>query len=212
MADDLSSVKIGAATTRRRGRYHHGALRDALISIGEDVLIERGAAGFSMREVTRRAGVSPAAHLHHFKDAAALLTALATQGFARLTGTLAGAVENRTDVRSRLEAQAVAYIDFALKNGELFTLMWRRDVLDVEDPAYLLAGRAAFNVFERAALGRDVPVAAGPHKPDAAVIAAWAMMHGYARLALDGAFGDQAADLLPAVLQHLPPTPGVKAR
>lgn len=203
VSENLITVKI-ASVERSRSGYHHGALRDALLTIGEAVLIERGPAGFSMREVTRRAGVSPAAHLHHFKDARSLLTALAARGFERLTTALTGVVNSRAGSRDQLMTQGQAYIDFALRNGALFTLMWRRDTLDVDDPHYLSAGRAAFNAFEQVVLGREMPVATGPHKPDAAVVAVWAMIHGYARLALDGALGDSVSDLLPDVLRYLP--------
>lgn len=196
------------ASATEKKRYHHGGLRDALLEIGEAVLIERGPAGFSMREVARRAGVSPAAHLHHFRDSRALLTALASQGFDRMAQALASAAQGETGSGDQLRAQGAAYIDFARSNGALFTLMWQRDILDVDDVQYLRAGRAAFNVFERAALGRDVPVATAMHKPDEAVIAAWAMMHGYARLALDGALGNYADELVAGVLRHLPRLPG----
>jgi AcrR family transcriptional regulator len=203
MSDNLINVKIETAAGQRSS-YHHGALREALLTIGEAVLIERGPAGFSVREVTRRAGVSPAAHLHHFKDGRALLTAIAARGFERLTAALTGAAERGAGTGGQLEAQGRAYIDFALRNDALFTLMWRRDILDGDDPNYLSAGRAAFNAFEQVALGRETPVATGPHKPDAAVVAAWAMIHGYARLALDGALGDSVSELLPDVLRYVP--------
>lgn len=97
----------------------------------------------------------------------------------------------------------MAYFEFAMANGALFTLMWMRDLLDVEDARYLAAGREAFNHFERVALNRDVPVPSGPHRPDAATIAAWSMIHGFARLALDGALGEPR-ELLPAIIGHLP--------
>ena len=65
--------------------YHHGALRQALIDATEALLAEKGADGFSLREVARRAGVSAAAPAHHFGDASGLLTAVATLGFEGLT-------------------------------------------------------------------------------------------------------------------------------
>ena len=68
--------------------YHHGALREALIEATESLLAERGAEGFSLREVARRAGVSPAAPAYHFGDAAGLLTAVASSGFEALTRAL----------------------------------------------------------------------------------------------------------------------------
>lgn len=197
MKDNLNNVKMDKA----RDRYHHGALRETLVAVGEALLAERGLSGFSLREVARRAGVSPAAPAHHFRDARGLLTALATKGFERLAEALAEARGPAPDRRPR--AQAEAYVDFALKNGALFSLMWMRDILDADDPQYLAAGRAAFNLFERTALGHDLPAATGPHRPEPVLVAAWAMIHGYARLALDGALDDDPA-LLAAVLDHMP--------
>ncbi|NBO21074.1 MAG: TetR/AcrR family transcriptional regulator, partial [Rhodobacteraceae bacterium] len=66
--------------------YHHGDLATALIAAAHQELSEQGAAGFSLRRVARRAGVSHAAPAHHFGDAAGLLAALAAQGFRRLIG------------------------------------------------------------------------------------------------------------------------------
>ena len=66
----------------RRG-YHHGDLRDALLSAGEAELRDRGIEGFTLRSCAKRAGVSHGAPAHHFADANALLTALAATGRPR---------------------------------------------------------------------------------------------------------------------------------
>lgn len=191
---------------KRRDTYHHGELRDALIVAGEAVLGERGAAGFSLREAARRAGVSPSAPAHHFGDARGLLTAIATRGFERLSERLAKAVVG-VPASKQLEAQAVAYIEFALRHESIFTLMWRREIIDIADNAYLAAGRKAFNTFERVATQSDVPVATAPRTPAPAIIAAWALFHGYARLVLDGAIDRSTPGLMQSVLGYLPNLP-----
>src|SRR5687768_2929710 len=85
MNADLNSVK-----TRPRS-YHHGALREALISAAAALIEQKGLEGFSLRETARRAGVSPSAPAHHFGDARGLLTAIATQGFEALAAALEAA-------------------------------------------------------------------------------------------------------------------------
>jgi len=56
-------------------------------------LISEGELGtFSLREVARRAGVTPAAPYHHFKDKTALLAAVAEEGFMALCGRLEAAL------------------------------------------------------------------------------------------------------------------------
>ena len=74
--------------TARHDGYHHGDLRAALLAAGEEVLEESGVAGFSLRHVARRVGVSHSAPAHHFGDAQGLLAALATDGFRRFLAAM----------------------------------------------------------------------------------------------------------------------------
>lgn len=198
MNNNVNSVK-----TKFRKSYHHGALRESLIESAEEILREKGVAGFSLREAARRTGVSPAAPAHHFGDSRGLLTAVAARGFQRLTEQLRSAVEG-VPAQRRLQAVGGAYLKFACNNPALFSMMWMRDLVDPDDDEYLFAGRAAFNVFERAATGVDVVPATAPRTPGAALIAAWAMMHGLARLKLDGALNRVSPEVENEVLDLMP--------
>src|ERR1700742_4950380 len=71
--------KAKAAVKKRA--YHHGDLKDQLVAAAEAIILERGVEGFTLREAARRAGVSPAAPAHHFKDAKGLLAEVALRGF-----------------------------------------------------------------------------------------------------------------------------------
>jgi len=206
MDDDLDSVKT--VSPKERG-YHHGALRSALLSAAEELIEERGVDCFSLRETARSAGVSPAAPAHHFGDKRGLLTAIATEGFRDLGDALeaadTGAIEE-----SRLYSQGLAYVRFALARPARFKLMWRKAILDVDNPAYVEVGERAFRILDRAARGENAG-REGPRDPALAPsIAVWSVVHGFALLALDGAFGSDegatemaAASLLPLVLKHV---------
>ncbi|MFE6870752.1 TetR/AcrR family transcriptional regulator [Kitasatospora sp. NPDC057692] len=65
-----------------RGSYHHGALPEALVGAAFELLDERGQEKVTMREVARRAGVSPGAPFRHFADRRALMTAVADRALA----------------------------------------------------------------------------------------------------------------------------------
>lgn len=205
MPDDLNSVKSDSGDS---ARYHHGALRPALIAAAEALIAERGLHGFSLREAARRAGVSPSAPAHHFGDARGLLTAVAAAGFRDLGDVLEAASKGETRAE-RIRGQGLAYVAFALANPARFDLMWRQPLLDTSDPAYAEPANRAFFILDRAVRGE---AACGPEL-DAAVapsIACWSLVHGFARLAMDGAFGVgpdapaiAARALLPAVLGHL---------
>ncbi len=173
-----------------RGAYHHGALRDALISATEALIAERGAEGFSLREVARRSGVSPAAPAHHFGDAAGLLAAVAKLAFDQLTDALvAGNERGGDDPLERLCEQGAGYVGFALTWPGRFALMFRGDLLG-KDEALSVSAHAAYQVLEDGirdlyGLPRDAPlVAAQLH----ALQATWSMVHGFAHLILAGQF------------------------
>lgn len=206
MKDDVNSVKM--ATGENPRGYHHGALREALIDAAESILGERGVEGFSLREAARRAGVSPAAPGHHFGDARGLLTAVATRAF-RDFGDALEAGDVGLSRMERLRGIGMAYVRFALANRARFELMWRKAMLDREDPAFCEAGDRAFDILDRIARGVDAD-----EGPDLTVmapsIAGWSIVHGFVGLALSGAFGTGPEELeaatehlLPRVLDHL---------
>lgn len=174
--------------------YHHGDLRAALIQATEGLLAENGIEGFSLREVARRAGVSPAAPLHHFGSAAGLLTEVSILGFEELTRCLReGTASGGDDPARRLRGQGVGYVQFALAYPGRFQLMFRKDRL-VWDERLKQAADAAFLELESVVRdyrrwGRDKPL---DHATQAAVIAAWSTVHGFAHLALDEKFGGPA--------------------
>ena len=61
---------------RNKPRYHHGNLRSALIECGLELIDEKGIRALTLREIGSRLGVSRSAAYRHFKDKAALLSAM----------------------------------------------------------------------------------------------------------------------------------------
>jgi len=169
--------------TPNRKTYHHGDLRQTLIAAAEAELIEKGLEGFSLRGCAKRAGVSHAAPAHHFKDADALLSALAAEGFDRLNASMVRTMDAAEGgIEERFVASGVGYVDFACANPALFHLMFGSKRPDHEAPPLAEAGARAFGVLTgnvATMTGRDYAQdpAAGED-----VIAAWAMVHGLSEL------------------------------
>jgi AcrR family transcriptional regulator len=213
VADHLNTVKTESADDSAeapyKARYHHGALREALIAAGESILEERGVEKFSLREAARRAGVSAGAPAHHFGDARGLMTAIAVRAYDQLTAALTTAEEAAGPERdARVRAQGVAYVRFAWSHRAKFDLMWRRALLDLENAELNEAANAAFGALGRAigAPSGEVEASSDPCAPEGpppSSIAAWSIVHGYARLALDGAFDPWTPGLLDGVLDRL---------
>ena len=63
--------------------YHPFNLRQELMDLAEQHLINEGIGELSLRALAREIGVSQTAPYRHFKDKNALLAALATEGFRR---------------------------------------------------------------------------------------------------------------------------------
>ncbi|QCI63328.1 TetR/AcrR family transcriptional regulator [Phreatobacter stygius] len=189
----MTAGKASPRPARRGGRqsYHHGMLRDALIRAAVEILSERGAEGFTLREAARRAGVSAGAPAHHFGSAAGLLTEVVIAGFEDLTQALRAAAGTAASPAARLRAQGMSYVRFALAHPGRFQLMFRHDLLLAGDERLGHAGKAAKAELEatiRAYItDRDGP-GADERSVRAALLGAWSAVHGFAHLALDGKF------------------------
>jgi len=161
--------------------YHHGDLRQAILTAAVAALAESGPAQLSLRDLARRAGVSHAAPAHHFGDKAGLLTAIAAQGYYLLAEALTAARQRSADF---LEV-GVAYVRFAVDHRAHFEVMFRPDLYHPDNPEVAAARRRAADalyggVESVTATGRgpDIPLAG---------VAAWSLVHGFATLWLNHA-------------------------
>lgn len=173
--------------------YHHGDLRNALVAAAVQLIESAGVDEFSLRAAARDVGVSPNAAYRHFHDKSALLNAVAQHGFERLASRMrrAMAASRSSGAPSdaaiaRFKATGRAYVEFALANPELFDVMFGRSGVanleraadDPTSPYELLAG-ALDELVSRGVLHTD--------RRAGAELKAWATVHGFACLYLDGA-------------------------
>ncbi len=112
-------VSAQATRPKKRGQYHHGDLRNALIDAAVDLVAEKGVKGFSLTEASRRIGVAPSAPYRHFADRDALLVAVAMRGAEALVTRLRRTKRHAEPI-ARLDALVAAYIAFADKQRALF--------------------------------------------------------------------------------------------
>ena len=166
-----------------RESYHHGNLREALVEAALQLIGERGPAGFTFAELSRAAGVSPAAPYRHFRDRNALLAEIARRGFVRFAADLERVWnDGRPDPITAIEACGRAYLTFARDAPAAYTVMFEAGPAVGDEPALRQAADLAFAVLRRAA---DAACAtAGGPRPPALMVAlhVWAMSHGIASL------------------------------
>lgn len=167
--------------------YHHGNLPRALLDAALLVMQEQGVAALSLREVARRAGVSHGAPAHHFKDKTGLLTALAVEGFERFRVALEAGRDAAADhPLARFAATGHAYVRFALEHPQHFELMFNHELIDLEHPPLIEAGRAAYEVLLHAVSAAQQEGLAPNLPADVVATGAWAFGHGMATLWLGG--------------------------
>jgi AcrR family transcriptional regulator len=171
-----------------RRPYHHGRLRQALLDGALRVIRELGSAAFTLREVARRAGVSHNAPYRHFRDKDALLAAVAAQGFRELTCAMREGAGRRARPLDKLKHSGMAYVGFALRRPEHFTVMFDAPVMARKDPEYVQASEEAFHTLVDYV--RDCQEAGELPAGDTLerALYAWSLVHGIAKLAVSGRF------------------------
>jgi AcrR family transcriptional regulator len=173
-----------ARAERDRDTYHHGNLREALLEAGLALTRTGGAEALSLRDVTRRVGVSPNAAYRHFADRDALLAAIAGR-------IQQGMVERMHDfepssapdsARAQLRAVGLGYIAFALREPGWFEVALGSPQALPGDASIPPPLQMLVAALDRLVESGDLDAADRP----GAEWPCWAAVHGFALLALNG--------------------------
>jgi AcrR family transcriptional regulator len=176
---------------RRHDTYHHGDLRNALERAALELVAERGPAGFTLAEASRRAGVSVAAPFRHFKNKSALLAALAMRGYEAQRERFTAAIAQSADPVEQLARFAAAYIQFSLDERALFDVTFSAGHLKSEHPGLEQAGQRVLDVLREPA----ERLRADPVDAIELIQTVGATAHGFAAFLREGILGDPAEAL-----------------
>ena len=120
-----------------KGSYHHGELPERLMALAVQAIEAEGTEALSLRALAREAGVSATAPYRHFPSKRCLFAGIATQGFLRLTSSMAAKLAEFDKIDDRFIAMGLAYIDFAVANPVHYKLMFGSVLADFSDYAML---------------------------------------------------------------------------
>lgn len=190
MSENANSVNM---LPSGRG-YHHGDLREALLTCGLDLLKSRSSESFSLREIARQVGVSATAVYRHFPDKAALLKALCARGALELADAQAKAMVAAGGGHRGFVATGGAYIRFALANPALFRVM----MANMPPGGFFSADFSGDQVgmqMLRDNIRQIVSDAASEDGVRFGMLMAWAQVHGLAMLMLEGLVPASEADI-----------------
>jgi AcrR family transcriptional regulator len=154
---------------------------------------ERGVGALSLREVARHAGVTQAAPYRHFKNKAALIAAVAEEGFRALQAAVEAALaRSAAGPVARLHAIGVAYVRFARRHPAHFRVMFGREVAASHGFRSLWdAGQESFaTLLREIGAGQKAGVLHGTN-PRRAALATWSTVHGLAALLIEGLLARQ---------------------
>ncbi|WBB58310.1 TetR/AcrR family transcriptional regulator [Streptomyces sp. WMMC500] len=163
-------------------RYHHGDLRGALLDAAEELVRERGVAGWSLREASARVGVSPSAAYHHFSSRDALVRALSVRVLAGLGERMAEATAAEEDARRGLVAACRAYVRWTLADPAVARLAFAAPARDPDTTISPHPHDVVDAGLDRLAAAGEL----GPEARAAADFTVWAAVHGVATLLADG--------------------------
>jgi len=186
---------------KRPKTYHHGNLREALLKSALRLIAEVGPTAFTLREVARRAGVSHNAPYRHFRDRDELMAAVSTQGYRELTQTMLDAVEQESAALLRLKQAGLAYVNFALRRPEHFTVMFDAPTSKPSDklcfnpsklnrkyPQAVAAAEQSFRTLVNLVAACQQEGTLPPGDTRTLALLTWSIVHGIAKLAITGRF------------------------
>ena len=148
-----------------------------------------GIDGLTLRGVGSTLGVSRTALYRHFTDKAALLAAVAAEGFRVLREDTARAWEDGGRGVRAFEAMGVAYVHFAMTHPSHYRVMFGADIPDAGDAELKKEGAGAFQVLVDALAALQQQHLARRDDTEQMALFVWSAVHGVAMLAIDGRLG-----------------------
>lgn len=202
----MADSEITSAPGRKPAtQYHHGDLRNALLQEAVKAIGTEGVEKLTLRDVGARLGVSRTALYRHFPDKAALLAAVAAEGFQRLRADLLHAWTSAEGTRRGFDLMGVAYVGFAVAHPSHYRVMFGdyRRLCEGHDDLQGAAG-SAFDALLQAITALQTARLARHDDPMLMAQFVWATVHGIALLAIDGQMGPapESGERLTALLRY----------
>ena len=182
-------------------------IQEEILSVALSVYRRDGIRGLSVRTIAREMGRTPAALYRYYASKDDLLAAICTEGFGVMGGALRAARTEAKDAKVGARAALRAYLDFAIREPERFSLMYSLDQKNLPTiPAVRDAREHAFG--EARAIAQEA-IDAGWLAGDANLEAhlLWVSCHGLAALAMSDQLdlGCSYDDLVEPLLDRIVP-------
>lgn len=155
-----------------------------------ELLEEAGEAGFSLRELARRLGVTANAAYRHYANKDELLMALAAAGFRQFGDSQMRLWQDTPgSAADKFLASGCGYVRFACEHPALFRLMFGHQAASRRTAELEQASAQAFAGL-LAGVASVLKLSPDTDEARLAATNAWALVHGFSHLILDGQLAD----------------------
>ena len=170
--------------------YHHGNLKEAAVETALAMVEKEGFDAITLRELSARIGASRTAIYRHFENKEALMQAVMIAGFERFEAVIRPVfLQPQVDVITRFRQMGEAYLVFAVRNPELYRLLFGERLRQEREAVCDLADAERSGGFSSLVGLIAEGQAEGLFKRDDPMLQAasvWAMIHGFSSLIIDG--------------------------
>ncbi|GAA5097210.1 TetR/AcrR family transcriptional regulator [Nocardia iowensis] len=171
---------IGAGRSRS-ARGAGAQLRTEILDAARELLARTGHAdAVSIRDISKRVGVSAPSIYRHFADKDALIDAVVAQVFEDLDAAMRAATDPTASPTTRLQQQGLAYVRFAREHPEQYRLATTPTIVGGAVDQVLSSG--AFQHFSQTVQECMDAGVMTPGDPLPIVLDLWAAAHGIASL------------------------------
>ena len=183
-------------------KYHHGNLKEELISSACTMCEATGHDHMSLRSIAKEANVSQTAPYRHFETKESLLAEVSKRGFEELTDRMKLAISkgNIKSANDKFLEMGLAYLEFGLEKRKTYDLMHSPIIDKVQFPELLNAAQGAFD--ELVQILKELYPGISEDTLGKKCIKFWAMMHGLVGLLdmkIDPDAGSNAGDAMSIV-------------
>lgn len=174
-----------AKARKRNARGEGGRLREEIVQAATRLIDTSGVEAVTLRAVARQAGISAPSIYDHFADTGQILATVIGHCLGQLTAEIIAARDSFDDPVKRLEAGCEAYLQFAERQPQRYSLVFRYPLSSPEVAPTVEYKDASAIAFATLVAGIADCVAAGRSDstdPFRDAVALWSAMHGYASL------------------------------
>lgn len=165
-----------------KDKYHHGTLKQDMISKGLLLLNKEGFEGFSLRKVAAMCEVSHTAPYKHFKDKEELILAIAlevTDAFA--AALLESTVKYPDNPKLQIIEMGKSYVKFMVENPEYLKFLFlteHRYPADITEKEFCSHPDTPFEIFKKSAEYYMASINVDKELYFVETLAMWSLVHG----------------------------------